>query len=357
MRNLTKDSRLTSRAYQFTKLIEGGYLQETYKGLDFFTKDEGKYFTLKVYRGTAANHIEYINYRTAERRADVIQNYKNSYENRIKYKAEQKEANNGKTKITLATLKAFLNKNEANIYIKVNSRFDGMSDMVESVEDNFSKVVRSEDIKDNDLGFAGLWLVGSSRDSISIYQDNEFTGFAVWNCCGSCIVATKKEEVKELQQNTTTSAPVGKIQVIDYSEKAIAVIGETKPIKEKLKELGGSFNPRLTCGAGWIFPKTKLQAIKDYLTANKEKEQTEVKEPLQVQEETEESATLLHPEFAANHPLNICDPESGQYKECVKEYLTQNTSPAIYTDLKEIRQEAKNGKLISLYNLSQLANQ
>lgn len=55
--------------------------------------------------------------------------------------------------------------------------------------------------------------------------------------------------------------PEGEIQIIDYSEKAIAVIGDTKPIKDKLKELGGKFNFRLSCGAGWIFPKTKLTEV------------------------------------------------------------------------------------------------
>lgn len=54
------------------------------------------------------------------------------------------------------------------------------------------------------------------------------------------------------------------LQLVDYSEKAIAVIGDTKAIKDKLKELGGRFNPRLTCGGGWIFSKrkeTELRAL------------------------------------------------------------------------------------------------
>lgn len=59
----------------------------------------------------------------------------------------------------------------------------------------------------------------------------------------------------------------GEINIIDYSAKAIAVIGDTKPIKDKLKELGGKFNFRLTCGAGWIFPKTKLSDLEALLTA------------------------------------------------------------------------------------------
>ena len=55
--------------------------------------------------------------------------------------------------------------------------------------------------------------------------------------------------------------PEGEVQVVEYSEKAIAVIGNTKPIKDTLKELGGRFNFRLSCGAGWIFPKSKLEEL------------------------------------------------------------------------------------------------
>lgn len=52
---------------------------------------------------------------------------------------------------------------------------------------------------------------------------------------------------------------------VDYSEKAFAITGDTKPVKDQLKALGGRFNFRLTCGPGWIFPKTKEQAVRDAL--------------------------------------------------------------------------------------------
>lgn len=47
------------------------------------------------------------------------------------------------------------------------------------------------------------------------------------------------------------------IQVVVYSDRALAVVGDTKPLKERLKELRGRFNARLTVNgmqrAGWIF--------------------------------------------------------------------------------------------------------
>ena len=47
------------------------------------------------------------------------------------------------------------------------------------------------------------------------------------------------------------------IQMINYSDRAIALTGDTKEYKDELKAAGGSFNARLSCGAGWIFSKRR----------------------------------------------------------------------------------------------------
>lgn len=69
----------------------------------------------------------------------------------------------------------------------------------------------------------------------------------------------------EPNAHETHAADTNGVQIIEYSEKAIAVVGDTKPIKNTLRELGGRFNTRLSCGAGWIFPKTKTGAIREAL--------------------------------------------------------------------------------------------
>lgn len=51
------------------------------------------------------------------------------------------------------------------------------------------------------------------------------------------------------------------LTVIDYSDKSIAVIGDTKAVKDRLKEMGGRFNAKLSCGPGWIFSKSKKDEI------------------------------------------------------------------------------------------------
>ena len=55
-------------------------------------------------------------------------------------------------------------------------------------------------------------------------------------------------------------------KIVEYSEKAIAVYGETKPIKDKLKELGGRYNPNLKDGKGWIFSKAKREAVQQMIS-------------------------------------------------------------------------------------------
>lgn len=59
------------------------------------------------------------------------------------------------------------------------------------------------------------------------------------------------------------------LEIVDYSEKAIAVFGDTKAIKEQLKELGGRFNPALNYNgekrAGWIFSKKQADKVKELI--------------------------------------------------------------------------------------------
>lgn len=59
------------------------------------------------------------------------------------------------------------------------------------------------------------------------------------------------------------------LEIVDYSEKAIAVFGETKAIKDELKKLGGKFNPALKHNgkkrAGWIFSKKQADKVRALL--------------------------------------------------------------------------------------------
>ena len=303
-----------------------------------------------------------------------------------------------------------------------------------------------------------------------------------------CFKLTYHKNEKETVQADTNpnikpiESAEGEVNVIEYSDKAIAVIGDTKPIKELLISLGGSFNPRLSCGAGWIFSKKKLEEVQTALI-NHAKTSTEEPQPeninlpvlytstpsnvqnieeaeiieetptgkalsleyfkilwhegkqnpyftgaiftdwqevqkvfyklwevnekgqnggytkvkceikfkgveavtdriditnrvnngdfnpsqmhvleylrqtiLEEGEEIEEPAKdwRKHPELEHRHPLNICDPESNQYKEALKEYEAEH--PKKYKNIIDITAAAKSGKPISIYNLFDIVN-
>ena len=51
------------------------------------------------------------------------------------------------------------------------------------------------------------------------------------------------------------------IIIESYSDKAIKITGNTKPIKELLKQAGAKFNPYLQGGPGWIASKSKHELI------------------------------------------------------------------------------------------------
>jgi hypothetical protein len=334
MRNLTKESRLKSRESQFTYLVNNGYIRETYKGLDFFTKDEGKYFALKIFRGTAANHELYMHYHTAERRAAVIQQYKDGHERREAWKAEQKEKNKGKSSshaAAAATIRKELKAAFPSVKFSVTSdsfsggdsvdvrwtdgpttgqvekfsskyqygHFNGMDDIYEytnsredipqakyvqehrSMSDEAEKIVY--DALLNQYGKGYFENLDQWEIKRRIYQK-----FAETDFCPTIEPTPEKP--------TTTPDPEAgdKIQIVDYSEKAFAVIGNFSAHYDNLIKLGGAYNSRLKCGRGIIFSKKKLEEVKEYLIAAK----GENKEPKQQQpEETqpeEEKPFILH---------------------------------------------------------------
>ncbi len=57
--------------------------------------------------------------------------------------------------------------------------------------------------------------------------------------------------------------------IVDYSEKAIAVTGDTKAFASQLKALGGRPNRHLSCGPGWIFPKRKREQVEAVLRGSR----------------------------------------------------------------------------------------
>ncbi len=78
-------------------------------------------------------------------------------------------------------------------------------------------------------------------------------------------------EPKAKKEKEQVKLTLKKFSLIHYSEKSIALFGDTKPIKEELKALGGRFNNNLrpfgeeSRVPGWVFPKKCEEAIKELI--------------------------------------------------------------------------------------------
>lgn len=90
-------------------------------------------------------------------------------------------------KITAATVKSFIANNLSVILLKTESRFDGMEDGVRRVEGAaFRKpdVTKFNKTDKYHMGVQGICFVGGT-DYFTVINTAEFTGFEVYNCCGS----------------------------------------------------------------------------------------------------------------------------------------------------------------------------
>jgi hypothetical protein len=83
-------------------------------------------------------------------------------------------------------------------------------------------------------------------------------------------IAEYNDKKSERQRNRERESSEAKVEVIKYSERAIALKGEgTRKIKDDLKTLGGKFNRYLKSEngifAGWIFSVKKLNEVTELL--------------------------------------------------------------------------------------------
>lgn len=91
------------------------------------------------------------------------------------------------------------------------------------------------------------------------------------------IIASQPQDISQptIESKTNSVASKRLIRLVDYSEKAIALYGDTKDYKDELKNLGGYYNPRLRDGAGWIFSKKRIPALKKLLGSYLQNENVE----------------------------------------------------------------------------------
>lgn len=112
------------------------------------------------------------------------------------------------------------------------------------------------------------WIIKKAQ----IYDRNRFVEDYAY-------IAGKEENIcisqaPKAEPDTANQSVTGDFTIVDYSERSIAVFGDTKAIKEQLAALGGRFNKYLTQNrqkcAGWVFPKSKQAELLQLLNVNQD---------------------------------------------------------------------------------------
>ena len=84
-----------------------------------------------------------------------------------------------------------------------------------------------------------------------------------------CLKAPQTASNAAEQPTATADLSMFNLEIVEYSEKAIAVFGDTKPIKDVLKDLNGLFRANLTYKgekrAGWIYSKKQETKVREAL--------------------------------------------------------------------------------------------
>jgi len=136
--------------------------------------------------------------------------------------------------------------------------------------------------KYNNGNLDGAWLDLSKFETYAdfmkacreLHKDERDPEFMIQDAEGfpdglSCMESLSEQEFNDVklamkeEQQEADGKPA--INIIDYNDKSFAVVGDTKAVKDQLKKMGGRFNPKLSCGAGWIFANKSREAVEQFI--------------------------------------------------------------------------------------------
>ncbi len=111
------------------------------------------------------------------------------------------------------------------------------------------------------------WIIEKER----IYDRERFIKRFAYTAGDEANIRIKTALTTE-ETTPTAETITGDYTIVNYSEKAVAIFGDTKAIKEQLSALGGRFNMYLTLKgkkcAGWIFQKNKENDLRRLVNIN-----------------------------------------------------------------------------------------
>lgn len=411
----TKAQRTAYQAAQIAQETAKGATVESYKSLKIVTRSESEpkpYFRLMIFRGDAGHPAVNEYHRTAESRARRIEVMKANTDRRETYKAEQKAKGkqlSGSAQAA-AAIREELKTKFKGVKFSVTSDNFSMGNSVDirwtdgPTEDEVSAISGKYQYGHFN-GMEDIYEYSNSREDIpqakyvsEHRKQSEETRAAIdaaalelWPGTGFDEERYREQQVRKLFNETSlpvgakvlgiergdetnryqdrliieapeqaaapaaVEAPAGTVQIVEHPKRAgkILVIGETYPIREKLKSLGGWWNK---WEKGWEYKADALQTIVDAL-----KPTTTPPDPETIPEEpSPEEAQQIEEETGSdgNQPPGY-RPE--EWKKVIEETkpargLMQEDTVKHYETLEAIEEAANSGQVISLMNLHELVN-
>ena len=139
--------------------------------------------------------------------------------------------------ITAITVRSFVKRNEGKVFFKKTAEFDGMTDCIEQIADNWHEAEYCLDIR-RGIGVRNAYII-DGRTYYYAYEDSEFVGYRYSNCVERGIIAVKRSElVTKEDKKVKVSAPATgskqdklekatKIEVLTYAERVLVKVDRT----------------------------------------------------------------------------------------------------------------------------------
>lgn len=174
----------------------------------------------------------------------------------------ERENQNALEKPFLDAAKSFLNANgynyQKNVPITEGSVFISVDYYNEKVYFTAKKFTKTKQQKD--------WRYILCRsESLNFDFNNSGYKYSLKTYSGYTIELKNDIDIPQKQESSANELKSTSFEVVNYSDKCIAIFGSTILIKDKLKEIGAKFNPYLNKGgvktAGWVLPISKQNLL------------------------------------------------------------------------------------------------
>lgn len=178
----------------------------------------------------------------------------------------ERENQNALEKPFLDAAKSFLNANgynyQKNVPITEGSVFISVDYYNEKVYFTAKKFTKTKQQKD--------WRYILCRsESLNFDFNNSGYKYSLKTYSGYTIEVKKDIDTPQKQETSSKETKSTSFEVVNYSDKCIAIFGSTILIKDKLKEIGAKFNPYLNKGgvktAGWVLPISKQNLLNNII--------------------------------------------------------------------------------------------